>query len=124
MTRWWAAIACVLAATTAAAQGRTRLEVYSTLEIENLNDFKKSFEAENPDIEIQWNRDSTGIVTAKILAEQGQQRGDAIWGLAVTSMLLLEKKGLLEPYAPKNLAAIKPSFRDPANPPAWVGMEA
>jgi len=124
MTSWWAAIACVLAATTAAAQGRTRLEVYSTLEIENLNDFKKSFEAENPDIEIQWNRDSTGIVTAKILAEQGQQRADAIWGLAVTSMLLLEKKGLLEPYAPKNLAAIKPSFRDPANPPAWVGMEA
>jgi len=124
MTRWWAALAGVLAATTAAGQDRTRLEVYSTLEIENLNDFKKSFEAENPDIEIQWNRDSTGIVTAKILAEQGQQRADAIWGLAVTSMLLLEKKGLLEPYAPKNLAAIKPSFRDPANPPAWVGMEA
>lgn len=124
MTRWWAAIVCVLAATAAAAQDRTRLEVYSTLEIENLNDFKKSFEAENPDIEIQWNRDSTGIVTAKILAEQGQQRADAIWGLAVTSMLLLEKKGLLEAYAPRNLAAIKPSFRDPANPPAWVGMEA
>jgi iron(III) transport system substrate-binding protein len=124
MTRWWAALAGVLAATGAMAQDRTRLEVYSTLEIENLNDFKKSFEAENPDIEIQWNRDSTGIVTAKILAEQGQQRADAIWGLAVTSMLLLEKKGLLEAYAPKNLAAIKPSFRDPANPPAWVGMEA
>lgn len=124
MRRWWAAIACMLAATTAAAQGRTRLEVYSTLEIENLNDFKKSFEAEHPDIEIQWNRDSTGIVTAKILAEQGQQRADAIWGLAVTSMLLLEKKGLLEPYAPRNLAAVKPSFRDSANPPAWVGMEA
>lgn len=124
MTRWWTMMVCMLAATSAAAQDRTRLEVYSTLEIENLNDFKKSFEAENPDIEIQWNRDSTGIVTAKILAEQGQQRADAIWGLAVTSMLLLEKKGLLEPYAPKNLAAIKPSFRDPANPPAWVGMEA
>ncbi len=124
MTRWWAAIVCVLATTAASAQDRTRLEVYSTLEIENLNDFKKTFETENPDIEIQWNRDSTGIVTAKILAEQGQQRADAIWGLAVTSMLLLEKKGLLEPYAPKNLAAIKPSFRDPANPPAWVGMEA
>ncbi len=60
--------------------GRTRLEVYSTLEIENLNDFKKTFEAEKPDIEILWNRDSTGVVTARILAEQGQQRGDAIWG--------------------------------------------
>lgn len=124
MTRWWAAIVCALAATSATAQDRTRLEVYSTLEIENLNDFKKTFEAENPDIEILWNRDSTGVVTAKILAEQGQQRADAIWGLAVTSMLLLDKRGLLEPYAPKNLAAIKPAFRDPANPPAWVGMEA
>ena len=124
MTRWWAAIVGMLAASAAMAQDRTRLEVYSTLEIENLNDFKKMFEAENPDIEIQWNRDSTGVVTAKILAEQGQQRADAIWGLAVTSMLLLDQRGLLEPYAPKNLAAIKPAFRDPATPPAWVGMEA
>lgn len=113
-----------LAALAAAAQDRTRLEVYSTLEIENLKDFKKAFEADNPDIEILWNRDSTGVITARILAEQGVQRADAIWGLAVTSMLLLDKRGLLEPYAPKNLANIKPAFRDPANPPAWVGMEA
>ncbi|WP_428681926.1 putative 2-aminoethylphosphonate ABC transporter substrate-binding protein [Reyranella sp.] len=124
MTRWWAAIVGMLAASAAMAQDRTRLEVYSTLEIENLNDFKKTFEAENPDIEIQWNRDSTGVVTARILAEQGQQRADAIWGLAVTSMLQLDQRGLLEPYAPKNLAAIKSAFRDPSNPPAWVGMEA
>ena len=113
-----------LGATAAAAQDRVRLEVYSTLEVENLKDFKTAFEAENRDIEILWNRDSTGVVTARILAEQGAQRGDAIWGLAVTSMLLLDKRGLLEPYAPKNLANIKPAFRDPANPPAWVGMEA
>lgn len=113
-----------LAAVGAPAQDRTRLEVYSTLEIENLKDFKKAFEAENPDIEILWNRDSTGVITARILAEQGVQRADAIWGLAVTSMLLLDKRGLLEPYAPKNFASIKPAFRDPANPPAWVGMEA
>jgi iron(III) transport system substrate-binding protein len=113
-----------LGVSSAAAQDRVRLEVYSTLEVENINDFKKSFEAENPDIEIVWNRDSTGVVTARILAEQSVQRADAIWGLAVTSMLLLDKRGLLEPYAPRNLAAIKPAFRDPANPPAWVGMEA
>src|SRR5882762_4781953 len=113
-----------LGATAAAAQDRVRLEVYSTLEIENLNDFKKAFEAENRDIEILWNRDSTGVITARVLAKQGVQRGDAIWGLAVTSMLLLDKRGLLEAYAPKNLANIKPAFRDPANPPAWVGMEA
>src|SRR6266446_6138042 len=121
---WIAGAALALVAATAAAQDRIKLEVYSTLEVENLNDFKKAFEAENPDIEILWNRDSTGVVTARILAEQSVQRADAIWGLAITSMLLLDKRGLLEPYAPRNLAAIKPAFRDPANPPAWVGMEA
>ncbi len=124
MKKWIAGAMLVLSAANASAQDRVRLEVYSTLEIENLRDFKKSFETENPDIEIVWNRDSTGVVTARILAEQSGQRADAIWGLAVTSMLLLDQRGLLEPYAPKNLAAIKPAFRDPSNPPAWVGMEA
>src|SRR5215208_6132679 len=85
-----------LGATAAAAQDRVRLEVYSTLEVENLKDFKTAFEAENRDLEILWNRDSTGVVTARILAEQGAQRGDAIWGLAVTSMLLLDKRGVLQ----------------------------
>lgn len=125
MTKWATAMAVLLgAATASSAQDRVRLEVYSTLEIENLKDFKKSFEAESPDIEILWNRDSTGVLTARILAEQNAQRADAIWGLAVTSMLQLDQRGLLEPYAPRNLAAIKHTFRDPANPPAWVGMEA
>lgn len=124
MRRLLVAVLLALGATAAAAQDRVRLEVYSTLEVENLNDFKKAFEAENRDTEILWNRDSTGVLTARILAEQGAQRGDAIWGLAVTSMLVLDKRGLLEPYAPTNLASIKPAFRDPANPPAWVGMEA
>lgn len=105
------------------AQQRTRLQVYSTLEVENINDFKKAFEAENRDVEIVWLRDSTGVVTAKILAERDAQRGDAIWGLAVTSTMQLKARGLLEPYAPKNLDALKPSFRDASNPPSYTGME-
>ena len=114
--------AMLLAIATAAAwsQGRTRLEVYSTLEVENIADFKKSFESGNPDIEIVWIRDSTGVITAKILAEQSAQRADAIWGLAVTSMLLLDKRGLLEPYAPPTLSLLKPDSdicHAPANCP-------
>ena len=72
------AILLVLGATATAAQDRVRLEVYSTLEVENLKDFKTAFEAENRDIEILWNRDSTGVITARILAEQGAQRADAV----------------------------------------------
>ena len=124
MSRWTIAAALLLLALPAAAQQRTRLQVYSTLEVENIADFKKAFEAENKDVEIAWIRDSTGVLTAKIMAEQGNQRADAIWGLAVTSTMQLKARGLLEPYAPKNLAALKPSFRDPADPPSYVGMEA
>ena len=83
----WLAAMLTLAAVSASAQQRTRLQVYSTLEVANIADFKKAFEAENRDIEIVWIRDSTGVVTARILAEQGAQRGDAIWGLAVTSTM-------------------------------------
>ena len=123
MKSWLAAAVLMLAAVSAFAQQRTRLQVYSTLEVENIGDFKKAFEAENRDIEIVWLRDSTGVLTAKILAEQNAQRGDAIWGLAVTSTMLLKERGLLDPYAPRNLAALKPSFRDPVEPPSYVGME-
>jgi len=123
MRSWIALLATTVLALPAMAQDRTRLQVYSTLEVENINDFKKAFEADNRDIEIVWRRDATGIVTAKILAEQGAQRGDAIWGLAVTSTMLLKARGLLEPYAPKNVEALKPSFRDPSDPPSYTGME-
>ncbi len=118
-----ALVASLVAAEQASAQQRTRLQVYSTLEVEHIGKFKKLFEEDNRDIEIAWLRDSTGVLTARILAEQGAQQGDAIWGLAVTSTMQLKARGLLEPYAPKNLMAIRPSFRDAADPPSYVGME-
>lgn len=111
-------------AASAFAQAKTRLVVVSTLEVEHIAKFKEAFEADHPDIEITWARDSTGIVTAKLLAEKDNPRVDAIWGLAATSMMLLDREGILQPYAPANLAAIKPAFRDPRDPPHWVGMEA
>ena len=84
---------------------------------------EEGFEADNPDIEIVWQRELTGVITARLLAERGE-RGDAIWGLAATSMMRLKKEALLKPHAPPNLAAIRPNFRDAETPPAWVGMEA
>lgn len=106
------------------AQTRVPIAVYSTLEPENVSEFKRAFEAENPDLEIVWIRDATGVVTARILAAGENQQAEAIWGLAVTSMLQLKAKGLLLPYAPPNLAELKPQFRDKADPPSWIGMEA
>ncbi len=118
-----AALAVLIAGSFAAAAERMQLLVYSTLEPDFVGELKKAFEADNPDIEIVWQRDSTGVITARLLAERGE-RGDAIWGLAATSMMRLKKEGLLKPHAPPNLAEIRPNFRDAETPPAWVGMEA
>src|SRR5215831_3960566 len=107
-----------------AAEAKTDLIVYTALEDEQLPVFKKAFEAANPDIEIKWVRDSTGPITARLLAEKGNRQADAVWGLAASSLLLLDKEGLLEGYSPAGVDKLKPSFVDAAKPPKWVGMDA
>jgi len=47
-----------------------------------------------------------------------------VWGLAGTSLMLLNSEGMLQAYAPAGLDKLDPKFRDGANPPAWTGMDA
>jgi iron(III) transport system substrate-binding protein len=99
------------------------LTVYTALEADQLKTFKTAIEEANPDLNILWVRDSTGIITAKLLAEKANSKADVVMGLAATSLMLLEKEGMLLPYAPAGLEKITPSMRDPAEPPQWVGMD-
>jgi iron(III) transport system substrate-binding protein len=108
----------------AAASAAEKLTVYTAFETEQLAPYKKAFETAYPDVEIQWVRDSTGIITARLLAEKANPQADVIWGLAASSLLVLDQDGLLEPYAPKNIAALKPGFHSKKSPPTWVGVDA
>lgn len=112
-----------LAAAPVMAQ-QTTLTVYTALEADQIKAYQAAFEREYPDIKIQWVRDSTGIITAKLLAEKNNPKADVIWGLAGTSLGLMDKEGMLEPYAPKGLDQISPQMRDAKPVPAWVGMDA
>ncbi|MET0605800.1 MAG: putative 2-aminoethylphosphonate ABC transporter substrate-binding protein [Beijerinckiaceae bacterium] len=103
---------------------KTRITVYTAIENEQLAPYKQAFEADNPDVEIQWVRDSTGVITARFLAEKDNPRADIIWGLSASSVVLFETMGLLEPYTPKGLDALKPAFRDTTAPISWAGMDA
>jgi iron(III) transport system substrate-binding protein len=107
----------------AAAQARTELLVYSALEADQIKAYQEAFEKDNPGIALKFVRDSTGIVTAKLLAEKANPQADVVWGLAATSLMLLDKEGLLMAYAPKGLEQVKPAMRDTRNPPTWVGMD-
>jgi len=106
------------------ASAATELTVYTAVEAEDLKRYAEAFNADHPDITIKWVRDSTGIVTAKLLAEKNNPQADVVWGLAATSLLLLKGEGMLEPYAPKGLDKLDPKFRDKDNPPTWTGMDA
>jgi iron(III) transport system substrate-binding protein len=107
-----------------AARAETELTVYSAIEAEDLKRYAETFNQDHPDIKINWVRDSTGVITAKLLAEKNNPQADVIWGLAATSLLLLKTEGMLEPYAPKGVEVLDKKFVDDSTPPAWVGMDA
>jgi iron(III) transport system substrate-binding protein len=107
----------------ALAQGKTQLTVYTALETDQLKAYEAGFTKANPDIEIKWVRDSTGVITAKLLAEKANPQADAVMGVAASSLALLSSNGMLEPYAPANLAAISAQYKDKKSPPAWFGMD-
>jgi len=122
MNKIMATVVGAFMATSAVAE--TELTVYTAVEAEDLARYAATFNESNPDIKINWVRDSTGIITAKLLAERDNPQADVVWGLAATSLLLLKSEGMLEAYAPAGVGDLDPKFVDRDNPPAWVGMDA
>jgi iron(III) transport system substrate-binding protein len=116
------AIAVAAFAGSALAQ-KTQLLVYTALETDQIKAYQEGFNKSHPDIDLKWVRDSTGVITAKLLAEKANPQADVVMGVAASSLALLDKQGMLQPYAPLNLDAIMSKYRDPKNPPAWWGMD-
>src|SRR6476661_1015755 len=92
---------------------KTKLTVYTALENDQLAPFKA---------EIEKARDSTGVITARFLAEKDNPKADIVLGLAASSLLLFKKAGLLEAYQPKGADALKPAFR--SSDGSWTGQDA
>jgi iron(III) transport system substrate-binding protein len=102
-----AGLALVLTTGSALAQ-KTQLLVYTALETDQLKAYQEGFNKVEPNIEIKWVRDSTGVITAKLLAEKANPQADAVMGVAASSLALLDKNGMLEPYKPLGLDAHEP----------------
>lgn len=120
---WSLAALAAFAVAGAAAAQKTQLLVYTALETDQLKAYEQALYKEVPDVEVKWVRDSTGVVTAKLLAEKANPQADVIWGLAATSLLVLDNEGMLQGYAPKGLGAISAQYKDTKNPPHWWGMD-
>lgn len=99
-----------------------QLLVYTTLTDHQVREYLKTFNAKYPNIQVDYVHGGTGVMTDRFFSEATNPKADVIWSLATTSILLAEWQGLLKAYRPKGLSKVNPRFRDPANPPNWVGM--
>lgn len=100
------------------------LLVYTALEDDEIPNYLALLKKSHPEINVKIVRDSTGIVTAKLLAEKDNPRADVVWGTAATSLMLCDQAGMVEPYAPKGIEKVVPKMRDANTVPHWVGIKA
>jgi len=100
------------------------ITVYTALEDELVTEYLKSFYVKYPNIKLNVVRESTGIITARLLAEKENPQADVVWGTAASSMLVLDERKQLEPYAPKGIERILSIFKSDKSVPTWVGMTA
>jgi iron(III) transport system substrate-binding protein len=101
------------------------LLVYTALEDDELAVYIPAFKKAHPDINLNIVRDSTGIVTAKLLAEKDNIQADVVWGTAATSLLICNDLGMLQGYNPKGIEKVRKGMKDGRDDPVrWVGIKA
>jgi iron(III) transport system substrate-binding protein len=122
LTAGLAGIAIATAPFGPAAAQKTPLTIYTALENDQLGPFKADIEKAVPEVDVQWVRDSTGVITARILAEKASPKADMILGLAASSLLVFKKEGMLETYQPAGADKLKPQFKSADG--SYIGMDA
>ncbi|MFR4798242.1 MAG: extracellular solute-binding protein, partial [Lentihominibacter sp.] len=100
------------------------LTVYTALEDEQVSTYLEDFNKKYPDIKVNVVRESTGIITAKLIAEKDNPQADVVWGPAASSMMVLDDQGGLKGYAPEGVERILPEFKSDKDTPTWVGIDA
>ncbi len=73
---------------------------------------EEAFEAEYPEIDVQWIRLSSGEGLARVQAEAGNPTFDIWWGGPMDSFVAAKELDLLEQYESPNLGNINPDYYD------------
>lgn len=100
------------------------ITVYTALEDEQVSEYLAAFQEAYPDITVNVVRESTGIITARLIAEKDNPQADVVWGTAASSMMVLDDMGALKPYEPEGCDRILPQFKSDKEVPTWVGIDA
>ncbi|MGI9182622.1 MAG: extracellular solute-binding protein [Longimicrobiaceae bacterium] len=99
--------------------GRTVLTVYSPHGADMLSYYEEQFEAENPQIDVQWVDMGSQEVIDRIRAEAANPQADIWFGAPAEIFERAANEGLLEAYTPTWADAVEVDARDPEG--YWFG---
>ena len=116
------ALGAALSSALGAAAMAEELVIYGSTPADEWAVYKAAFEAANPDITLTQLRDGSGVIIARVIAEQNSPTADVLFDVPATGIVTLVEKGLIEPYAPANLAELDPRLVDDNDPPNWFAF--
>lgn len=104
-------ILCVFFFNGCSNNSKSKLVVYSPHGKEMLTEFEKQFEAQNPDIDVQWLDMGSQEVFDRIKTEKDNPLSDVWWGSPATIFMRAEKLNLLESYKPTWADNVRPDSK-------------
>ncbi len=100
------------------------ITVLTALPEEQTKPYLAAFSAEHPNIRVKLVHESAQGLTERLLDAEENQEADVIWGVPTSNLLLVEWYDIIEPYAPAGIERVPMRFRDRAETPHWVGINA
>ena len=113
--------ALFLSAAALAAQAG-QLTAYSSASADTLKLYADQFAKSHPNIKVNWVRDSTGIMQAKLMAEKDNPRADVVFGHTAANLVALNQAGMLTPHDAHRRATMTTHDQNKGEPAATDGV--
>ncbi|MGL4561563.1 MAG: extracellular solute-binding protein [Brevinema sp.] len=107
------------------AQSNNTITIYTALYEDEVATLEQLFKEDHPEITLNFIRESSGVLGAKLIAEKENPQADVVHILATSETLQLKDMGMLASFTPKNITDFDPRFYDTESPePTWIGLSA
>ena len=99
------------------------INIYTGIEEDLVEEYISKFHEKYPEIEVNIIRDSTGVISSKLMIEKDNPIADVVWGINYSNILFLGDTDLYKEYSPSNLNEYDERYYDKKHSsPRWIGI--